>query len=354
MNKIYAVLICLFMSDTIFAQSGQNQAIDKIFKSYFQSDEPGASLAVVQNGKIIYNKGIGLKELTAKDPIDEYTNYRIGSVSKQFTAMAVMMLKEKGLLKYEDKINKYFPELPNATRNITIRNLLNHTSGIVEYDTLCSDYPYQMDDYQIFNLVKEYDDLYFPSGTEFKYSNTAYILLGLLVEKVGRQDFSDFLQNNIFKPLKMNETMMYNAKKEIPERAWGHVFDKDDKRLIEEDQSPTSALRGDGAIYTSVMDYLKWEKALSSNQLVSYKTMKEALTPPKNIDYPKHPYGFGWYVVSTSEGKVMYHKGETMGFQSFVRRNEEKKYAIIILANRDDVDLEKLSYKISRVLLGEE
>jgi CubicO group peptidase (beta-lactamase class C family) len=339
--------------------------IDAIFSPLDSVDAPGAAVLVVDNGKIAFRRGYGLTDLREMQPIDAKTNFRLASFTKQFTAMCIMLLVHDGKLHYDDHLTDIFAEFPAYGKTITIRNLLNHTSGLPDYEDLyMKKYPKtpedkipQIHDAEVLKLLEEQTSGRFPAGTKWEYSNSGYVVLGLIVEKVSGKSFGEFLRERIFTPLKMKTTLAYeNGKNKVPNRAYGHTREKDGWR--ETDQSPTSATLGDGGIYSSIDDLAKWDRALREHTLLSEAEMQFALQPVRptggsaqSEDGKPVSYGFGWFLDPYYDHKRMWHDGETIGFRTTIQRFTTDKLAIIVLANRTDIDPEQMALKVADLYL---
>ena len=360
------VAICLFMGLAFAAQaqvpSGQ---IDEVFASLKSTNAPGAAVLVVRDGKPVFREGYGVTDLRTLHPINAETNFRLASFTKQFTATCIMLLAHDGKLRYDEHLTEIFPEFPAYGRAITVRNLLNHTSGLPDYeDILMKQYPDtppekipQILDAGVLKLLEQQSSGKFPPGTKWEYSTSGYATLAMIVEKVSGKPFGQFLHDRIFVPLTMNNTLAYEkGKNEVPNRAYGHT--KEGDTFKETDQSPTSAVLGDGGIYTSIDDLTKWDRALHEHTLLSEAEMQPALTPVHVVDgLPSSEghnvsYGFGWFLDPYQGHKRMWHDGETIGFRTTIQRFLEDKLTIIVLANRTDVDPDKLALKVADLFFG--
>jgi CubicO group peptidase (beta-lactamase class C family) len=308
--------------------------IEEKFKTFQNDRVPGVSVAIIEKGQFIYNQSLGLANLELKIPASDKTNYRIASVTKQFTAMGIMILKQQGKLDYENPITDYFPGFPNMGKKITIRHLLNHTSGLVNYeDIIPQGQTIQLKDKDALELIKHQQGTYFTPGTQYQYSNSGYVLLGLIVEQVTGQSFAGFMKENIFTPLSMTESLFFEEGiSVVNNRAYG--YRETDNGFVFNDQSLTSALLGDGGIYTSLQDYLKWDQALYGETLVTQETLNEAFISGKLTDGTETHYGFGWRLDERHSVKVFHHNGGTCGFNTAVRRVPEKKLSLFIFMNR--------------------
>lgn len=323
---------------------------------------PGAAVLVVKDGKIVFERGYGVTELRSPSKIDERTNFRLASVTKQFTAMAIMLLVRDGKLRYDEPLTAIFPDFPAYGRAITIRMLLNHTSGLEDYEDLMptpdAKVPVeqvQIQDAGVVELLQHQSSTKFRPGSKWEYSNSGYVLLGVIVERVSGESLPDFLHDRIFSPLKMNSTVAYvRGKNEVPNRAFGHTLENG--MWKQTDQSPTSATLGDGGVYSSLEDLAKWDRVLRNNSLLSAGDMRAALTPvnvPGVVEPEGTPadYGFGWFLNSYKGHQRMWHYGETVGFRSAIQRFLNDDLTIIVLCNRADLNPSALSLQIADVYL---
>lgn len=324
----WASCVIAVLSSTLLA----NPQVDSLFRS-FQGNVPGAAVGIYRGGQTIYEQGYGLREVSTSSAVTPTTNFRIASLSKQFTAMAVLILIEKGRLSLETKLTEIFPAFPAYANKITIRNLLNHTGGLPDYEGLISG-PGQVSDYDILNILQRQSSPSFAAGSRYSYSNGGYVLLGLIVENVSQMLFSDFLKSQVFNRLGMENTWMYERflAQAIPERAYGYSAQGGSFALT--DQSATSATRGDGGVYTSVREWLHWDQALNSNILISEGLRKLMFTPGKlNNGSPIH-YGFGW-MLDSNGGQS--HTGSSIGFRTAVRRYPNRNLTVVVFMNRANV-----------------
>ncbi len=348
--------------------------IDAIFSNITSPDSPGLAVLVRKDGRAVFERGYGVRDLRAKVNIDAHTNFRLASFTKQFTAMAIMLLAYDGKLRYDETLKEIFPDFPVYGKTITVRNLLNHTSGLPDYEDLMEiaektkgpiwSPEKQIQDAEVLELLKKEKNGKFAPGTSWSYSNSGYVMLGLIVAKVSGQTFGEFLQTRIFAPLNMNHTLVFrNGKNEVENRAFGHS--RENGTLKETDQSATSATLGDGGIYSNLEDLAKWDDALRNHTLLSEKEFQPALFPAKLSDgsephwpveakddnlHPGNPvsYGFGWFLDPYQGHLRMWHTGSTMGFRTMIERFTGRDgLTVIILSNRTDLDPEKLALQIA-------
>jgi CubicO group peptidase (beta-lactamase class C family) len=355
----------IFSVATASAQVSPTQ-IDAIFAPLKSTSAPGAAVLVVRDGKPVFRRGYGVTDLRTARPLDAQTNFRLASFTKQFTAASIMLLARDGKLHYDDHLTDFFPEFPAYGKAITVRNLLNHTSGLPDYeDLLMKQYPNtseekvpQILDAGVLKLLEQQTRGKFAPGSHWEYSNSGYAVLAMIVEKVSGESYGQFLHEKIFVPLKMKNTLAYEkGKNEVPHRAYGHS--EDGNVWHETDQSPTSAVLGDGGIYSSLDDLAQWDRALREHKLLGEAEMRPALTPVQPTDGPaKFPdgpvvsYGFGWFVDPYHAHNRMSHNGETIGFRTTIQRFPGDKLTVIVLANRTDINPEELALKVADLYLG--
>lgn len=334
MKKIFTILLLSFIFLNVKAQP-VFQTIDSVMLRLYPADAPGAALLIEKDGKIIIEKGYGLADLKTKRPVTPSTDFRMASVSKQFTAMCVMLLAEKNKLILNDPISAFLSQLPPDLQSITIRQLLTHTSGMWDYEPLIPDsQSTQVLDEDVLQLIRQKDSTYFAPGTRFRYSNTGYCLLALIVQKVSGIPYADFVEKNIFLPLKMDHSLVYIPGENIPERAYGYHWKNGVYHYA--DQSVTSATKGDGGVYTSLIDYVKWNRALDADQLLPEVLMDSIFTGRVKVKNGIQ-YGYGWFIGKEKDNtQCLFHSGESTGFHNIVYKNPKKHLLVILFSNRDD------------------
>jgi CubicO group peptidase (beta-lactamase class C family) len=294
MKKIVLGILLLMMSVSVSAQSKKQIAktIDSIMAKYNSPTEPGASVLVIQKNKIIFKKGYGIGNIETAEPIQTNTNFRLASVTKQFTAMSILLLEKRRKLSLNDSLTKYFTSFPEYGKGIRIKDLLTHSSGLLDYEDLMpANQMIQLHDTNCMQLMYMTDSLYFPSGTQYKYSNTGYSILSLIVEQISGQPFAQFLKENIFKKIGMKTSVAFEEGKSIvANRAYGHSYKNG--AWVQTDQSMTSAVLGDGGIYTNVEEYAKWVKSLWSYRFISPAMQKRAWSSTKLDNGTTIDYGY--------------------------------------------------------------
>ncbi|MEG0873589.1 MAG: serine hydrolase domain-containing protein [Clostridia bacterium] len=276
--------------------------------------------------------------------IDGNTNFRLASVSKQFIAYAVLLLIDKGKIKLETKLTDIFAELPLFFSDITIQNLLNNTSGLPDYEEMEHDTT-QIKDYEIVTFLKENLKLYFKPGTDYRYSNTGYVLLGLIIEKITKNSLSLFLKTEVFDKLRMyKSTVNIQGKTYVIKRAFGHVILND--KFVLKDQGITTATIGDGGIYSSVNDLKKWLEFIQNNEKIQHTMLKPNVLPNgKNTEY-----GYGIRVQKHKSFTIINHKGETVGTNTEMGFIKEAGVEFIFLTNMDNIPTEKIVENIKKLI----
>jgi len=367
MKRIFFLIVFLAAGPRFaLGSDAMTEKIDAIFTSAGLSAEraPGAAAMVIKDGRILFQGGYGVTDLHSLSKINAHTNFRLASVTKQFTAMAIMLLVHDGKLRYEDRLTDIFPDFPDYGRAITIRHLLNHTSGLEDYEDLMPQpdpsvpvEQVQIQDAGVLDLLKQQKGTKFAPGSKWAYSNSGYVLLGLIVQKVSGKSFPDFLHDRIFAPLKMNNTVAYvRGRNTVSNRAFGHSLVAGAWK--ETDQSPTSATLGDGGVYSSLEDLAKWDRALRQNKLLSRRELQAALAPvavpegqPTEPDGSPAAYGFGWFLNPYKGRNRMWHYGGTMGFRTAIQRFEKESLTIVILCNRSDLNPTALALQVADIAI---
>jgi CubicO group peptidase (beta-lactamase class C family) len=362
------------------------EQVDAIFAAVTQANAPGLAVLVEKNGRTVFKKGYGVRDLRTNTKIDPLTNFRLASFTKQFTAMAIMLLVHDKKLRYDETLVEIFPDFPAYGKTITIRNLLNHTGGLPDYEDLmaAAETPRnswmwtperQIHDAEVFRMLEAETKGKFPPGTSWSYSNSGYVVLGLVVAQASGQSYGDFLRDRIFRPLHLDHTIVYQrGKNEVANRAFGHsrlAVDHGAQTPLfkETDQSPTSATLGDGGMYSNLEDLAKWDAALRNHTLLGADEMKPALLAARlangkptvwpvaanddNLD-PGKPvsYGFGWFLDPYWGHPRMWHTGSTMGFRTIIERLTADNLTIIILSNRTDLDPQTLARETADLYLN--
>jgi len=313
---------------------------DKLFEAY-NGNKPGAVVMVIQDGETVLSRAYGMANVETGEELTTAHSLRLASISKQFTAAAVLLLIERGKLDSSTTLTSIFPDFPDYGDVITIHQLLQHTSGLLDYESLAADsLDRQLFDRDVLHIMMEQDSTYFEPGSAFRYSNSGYAVLAMIVEEVSGQTFSGFLEEHIFEPLKMMRTVAHQEGiTQVYKRAYGHTIENGEARV--NDQSRFSAVLGDGGIYTSVEELRLWDAAQYNDLLLSEESRRRMTTPEVDI------YGYGLRIDAYNGVKRIHHAGSTRGFRNFMQRFPDKKLTIIILTNRSEPDVTPLANKIA-------
>jgi CubicO group peptidase (beta-lactamase class C family) len=325
------LLLLLPLLSSAFAED--DAAVSRYVQAEMQKQHiPGLALLVARGGASVRAEGFGLANVELQVPVKPETVFQSGSVGKQFTATAVMMLVEQGKVGLDDSLTKYFPDAPASWNEVTIRRLLSHTAGF-------TDYPEKFDfrkDWTEDELLKMVEGipLASPPGTKWDYSNLGYLTLGLLIHRVTGEFYGDFLQERIFKPLDMKTTRIISEADIIPNRAAGYRLEKGVLKN-QEWVAPMVNTTADGSLYFSVLDLAKWDAALYTEKLLKRSSLDLMWTPAKlNNGQPnKEGYAFGWVVSSRHGHRVVDHDGAWQGFKSAIARYVDDRLTVVVFAN---------------------
>ena len=333
-GKVFLLQLFLAISFICSAQPSSNKLkglVDSLVKSEMKKQKiPGLSIVVVKDGKIDFSKGYGFSNLEHKVPVKPETIFQSGSVGKQFTAFAIMLLVEDGKLSLEDRLTKFFPEAPAAWDSVTVKNLLTHTGGFGDYP---NDFNFRADynEDSLFRVIRKIP-LSFKAGQKSQYSNIGYVTLGLIIGKVTGKFYGDFLKQRIFEPLGMSTARVISEYDIIPNRASGYRMDSGtikNQRWV----SPSINTTADGSLYVTALDMAKWEAALNAGKLLKSESYEAMWSPVKLIDGSTYPYGFGWQIDTVNGKRILHHNGTWQGFESVIRRYPNAKLGIIVFSN---------------------
>lgn len=339
----------------------QGGRVDALFAQY--QNTPGAAVAVIRDGRIVFLKGYGLADVLSKTPISPDTAFDLASVTKPFTAIAILLLEQRGKLALDDPISKTCPEFTGDAKRITIRNLLNHTSGLPDYaaafmksgrigrlvpvsSTLkpSEDEPTAEDTLKL--LAKE-PKLDFAPGTQFEYSNSGYVVLGQIVERVSGMRFAEFLARNVFRKVGMKKALLADERKQhIPNRAHSYATKNSQ---IDIDYSPLNRIYGDGNINASARDMAGWLLSLDGEALLTEESRRLAWSAPTLPDGTESDYGFGWVLSHENGEAVVSHEGGWVGFHTVVEYYPSRKLGIVILSNCEEMPVDELCSEIVKI-----
>lgn len=311
-------------------------AVDQIFTD-FQNEMPGAAVMVIRNGEIIMQKGYGMARVSDLTPVTADTNFRLASVTKQFTAMTILQLIERGQLSFETSLTDIFPDFPEYGQSITIRHMLQHSSGIKDYGPMSSmELGRQFNDQDVVNFLMTLRDVDFEVGEQHVYSNSAYVTFTKIHEKITGQPWREYVKENIFEPIGMKNTLAFvDGVNSVSNRAYGHTIEENGD-ILETDQNKWSAMLGDGGIYSNLEDFYKWDQALYTDKLLSQEMMDAMFTNQKTNDGSPMNYGYGWRLEKYKGMEINYHTGSSIGFRNIYYRIPSKNFSLVIFRNRDE------------------
>lgn len=343
-----------------FSPQGDELAarVDKLFAPWDKPNSPGGMLAIIKDGKVIYERGYGAADLEHNVSISSTTVFNIASTSKQFTAMSILILARQGKISLDDDIRKYIPEMPKYDSPITVRQLIHHTSGLRDYPGLMSLAGVRREDYydkdDVMDVLVRQKNLNFKPGSEFLYSNTGYILLSLIVQKVSGKSLREFADENMFKPLGMKNTHFRDDHTEvIPNRAVGYSPGGTGPFRISMRDLDTV---GDSNLYTTVNDLFFWDQNFYSNSLNQgdKELISQLLTPVALNNNEKTEYAFGLHVTRYKGLKMVSHAGNTPGYRAEMIRFPDHRFSVICLTNVSDLNAEKLARQVADIYLADQ
>jgi CubicO group peptidase (beta-lactamase class C family) len=337
---------------TSAASAAVSSAVSDYVRSEMQHQHiPGVALLVSRNGKIVQAEGFGLANVELQVPVKPETVFQSGSVGKQFTATAVMMLVEEGKVGLDDPLIKYFPDAPAPWKEVTVRELLSHTAGFGDYP---AKFNFRKDwtEAELLKLVESIP-LAYPPGTKWEYSNLGFLTLGILIHRVTGEFYGDFLQQRIFHPLDMQTTRIISEADIIPNRAAGYRLVKGELKN-QEWVAPKVNTTADGSLYFSILDLAKWDAALYTEKLLKRSSLNQMWTPAKlkNGQPNKAGYGFGWEIEERHGHHVVGHNGAWQGFKSAIARYMNDQLTVVVLANLAEAKPGAIAEHVADMYLG--
>jgi len=330
--------------------------VDAIVSSLVGAATPGAAVIVIHDGKVVHKSGYGLADVEAKAPITTATTFDLASVSKQFTAMAIMILAERGKLGYADPLTKFFPEFPAYASRITVRHLLNHTSGLPDYMEVFQKRPAGISSEptsrEAITMLAQLQEPRFAPGDKWEYSNSGYVVLAQIAEKASGTPFPAFMKANVFDPLGMTSTIVSDQVK-APSVKRAVSYAPAGGGFRNADYTPLNKIYGDGNVNTSVEDMAKWDQALYADRLVRQSTLAEAFTPAKLNNGSMTSYGFGWTIETVNGLRVLSHGGGWAGFRTHILRIPAERFTVIVLSNVANFTPGPVGRRVANVYLGD-
>jgi len=342
------MLVVIGFNTNVLANDDLFLEIDEYLTRYSNLNTFNGTVLVARDGDVIINKGYGKADFELDVDNKSDSRYRIGSLTKQFTAAAILQLKENGLLRLDDKVNNYVSNFGYGDQ-ITIRNLLNHTSGFYDYTTSKEFRENMGKRVKLEEVVDIFRDkeLNFEPGKEFQYSNSNYLLLGYIIENVTEKSYENYLKEEILNPIDMKNTGYAYHDKIIKKRSEGYMLNPDGSKnnIYHDDATYAHAA---GALYSTTLDLLKWDQALYTNKILTNSSLKEMFTTYKSN------YGFGFKIDKLFNKKRYYHHGGNMGYTSSINRFVDDKITIIVLTNLNGTPIEKIVKDISAIIFNED
>ncbi|MDR1552032.1 MAG: beta-lactamase family protein [Prevotellaceae bacterium] len=333
------------------AKSAFYNKVDSLFSAIYSAvNEPGAAVLVMKGDSLIFEKCYGIADMQTQAPITPETNFCIASVSKQFSAVAILQLAEHGLLSLSDNLKKFFPEYKADFYNrITLHHILSHTSGIPDTRPRTDkNFVLYSTDVESCEYLIDLDKLNFEPGTEYEYMNPTFQLVYQIIPRITGIDFDSYMKQHIFDLAEMTNSRYFEDGRTIPNMAHGYTFDKRKNIYVECDYGEANffASKADGGLYTSIRDFAKWEKALHENKIISEESKKTAYSPKIKINADaeygynaKTSYGYGWFIQQKpNEPECIYHLGDNGGFTIYAGKIPEKNIILLFFSNRDDID----------------
>ncbi|MBI4663750.1 MAG: beta-lactamase family protein [Verrucomicrobia bacterium] len=340
---LQVAVVCLAASDDEDLSSKVNRYMEKLAKA----GQFSGSILIARDGEVLVSQGYSLANREHEIPNTPQTKFRLGSLTKQFTAMSILLLQEDGKLSVRDPVCRHVPDCPEAWKPITIHHLLTHSSGIPGFTEFPDNEQFERLPTTVTNTVNRFRDkpLEFDPGSRFKYSNSGYVLLGYIIERASGQSYESFLRERIFKPLRMENSGYDHPWMVLRHRASGYA--KRDGQLANcvyfEMDTPHAA----GALYSTVEDLLVWNQALDRNRFVSKKSLEAMFTPEKG------GYGYGWVIRQRFGRKCAEHGGGISGFSTFIERYPLDKVVVIVLSNYQFAVSGQIAHHLAGVVFGE-
>ena len=325
--------------------------VDALFADFSKPVAPGAAVVVALGDSIVFARGYGLADIEQGVSVTPSTSFRLASVTKQFTAAAILTLVEDGKLQLDDRLGDLLPDVPAYARDIRVRQLLAHTSGIPDYEPILgSDDGPQVKDRDVLVLLHRANKLYFAPGMSWRYSNSGYALLALIVERVSDERFAGYLRHRIFDRAQMPTAVAHeDGVDSIAHRAYGYTHNAGAWQRT--DQSRTSAVLGDGGIYASAEELAHWSDALDRNAILSAAMFSTATTPVTLPSGGPTSYGFGWFLDEFLGHRRQRHEGDSIGFRTAIQRYPDVRLTVVVLVNRGAAPIDALSDGVARIYL---
>lgn len=351
-HYIFFIILSIIFSNKIYTQS-INKKIDEILLNEINDNNgPGGVFMVAKNGKSIYKKAIGKANLELGIDLTTSNVFQLASMTKQFTAISILMLEEQGKLNTQDSISKYIPDYPNGNK-ITIHHLLTHTSGIKDFTKMKSLKEIaqkEMSPKMMIDFFKD-EPVDFLPGEKFEYNNSGYILLGYIIELTSSVSFEDFVKENIFKKIGMDQSYYASDRKIIKDRAYG--YQKKESGYVNKTIINYSVPYASGALMSSLSDMLKWQNALNENVLLKSESLKKAFSKYKLKNGEEITYGYGWHIKAIDGSESREHGGSIFGFKTMAVYIPSEDIYVLGMTNCDCYSPTKIVQEIAKLVLEE-
>ena len=365
-NVIVALIFALHLSScnhSYALSEAQRAGIDSVFETVYSDPlGPGAAVAIVDHGQVIYERCFGVADLETKVPVSDSTNFCIASVSKQFAAIAILQLADEGKVLLSDSLSKLFPEFKaDFYKRVKLRHILSHTSGIPDARPRDDrDFVLHATDVASVGYMENLDSLHFEPGSKYEYINPTYQLIYQIVERATGETFEDYMRQEVFDKAGMTRTAYFEAGREIADMAHGYAWSDSLGRYVEFDYGEESffATKADGGLYTSINDFLKWENALSHGLVLDKAMLRQAysrkitLEPDANYGYqPNVGYGYGFFIQQTpGHPDIVYHTGDNGGFTIYAGKVPERDLVFLFFSTRNDIDRMAMVNRVWQIL----
>jgi len=347
--KIIYFIVCVIGVNALFAQGNdasfaltKGDQIEDLMIRYNELSEFNGSVIIVEEGELIYENTLGFANFETREPLDGEMPFYLASLAKQFTAMGIMMLVEEKKISYEDKISRFFPTIPPVYKNITVHQLLTHTSGIKDYFKLGVLKP-GLRNIDVYKALFDVRQLDFEPGLKYKYSNSGYVLLAMIIQNTSGEFYENFMETRIFEPLGMKHSFVYTERTAVPIAVRGYTA-----KLKPNDYNLYTY--GDGGVFSTASDLLKWHYALQNNTLVSSESLLEAYTPVELANGQRRRYGYGWEIGNNLYGKLVFHTGGLAGYRTYIERQLGSSNVIILLTNTSNEHILEIRNKLVKIL----
>lgn len=361
MRIIMTGVLTLVLSSTVFTQApspaeSTTARVDKLFAQWDKPDSPGCALAVIKDGQIIYKRGYGMANLELAVPLSSSLVFNVGSISKQFTAMSILMLAQQGKLSLDDDVRKYIPEVPNFGSPITVRHLLHHTSGLRDFLEMLEMAGWRTGDIttekDILDMVSRQRTLNHKPGDEFVYTNTGYVLLAIIVKRVTGQSLREFAEANIFTPLGMTNTHFYDDHTFVIKGLVDGYLPKTGGSFVK--WMPADDHVGSSNLFTTVEDLARWDQNFYDKKVGGEPVLQQMLKVGSLTDGSRLEYAAGLYVVPYRGLQTVVHNGSTLGYQGNLLRFPNQRFSVALLCNVRGNNPEALSRRVSDIYLADQ